>query len=235
MISLFVTALVMGAVGALHCVGMCGPIAMSLPVVSNNNFSRFISTLLYNAGRVTTYATLGFIVGLAGSGIGLMGYQQALSIGIGIIILLFIFFPSKTFSMNNPVAVFFKQCREWLGALFIKKNYRSVFFIGLLNGLLPCGLVYLAMAGAISTASAFKSSLFMAAFGLGTLPLMWSVTFFGGFVSISIRQKIRKLYPYMMAVMAVLLIVRGLGLNIPYLSPGIHNNHDGMQAISCHD
>ena len=130
----------------------------------------------------------------------------------------------------------FEKIRASLGKLFIRKNYHSVYFIGLLNGLLPCGLVYLAIAGAVSTGSVLKSSLFMAAFGLGTLPVMWSIAFFGGFINIRVRQGIKKLYPYVMFAMAVLLIIRGLGLNIPYLSPSVNNRHHAMDTyIECHD
>ena len=94
----------------------------------------------------------------------------------------------------------------------------------------------MALAGAISTGSVINSSLFMAAFGLGTLPVMWSLAFFGGFINSRIRQRIKKLYPYLMAGMAVLLILRGLGLDIPYISPSLNNDTSTtQQTIDCHD
>ncbi len=228
MITLFITALIMGAVGTFHCIGMCGPLALALPVVTDNSTSRFFSTLLYNLGRVTTYSILGAFFGIAGSSIAFFGYQQGLSVTLGIVIIIFILLPKKIFARKNMLMRIFEKIRASLGKLFIRKNYHSVYFIGLLNGLLPCGLVYLAIAGAISTGSVLKSSLFMAAFGLGTLPVMWSIAFFGGFISIRVRQGIKKLYPYVMFAMAVLLIIRGLGLNIPYLSPSVSNQHHGM-------
>ncbi len=236
MITLFITALIMGAVGTFHCIGMCGPLALALPVVTDNSTSRFFSTLLYNLGRVTTYSILGAFFGIAGSSIAFFGYQQGLSVTLGIVIIIFILLPKKIFARKNMLMRIFEKIRASLGKLFIRKNYHSVYFIGLLNGLLPCGLVYLAIAGAISTGSVLKSSLFMAAFGLGTLPVMWSIAFFGGFISIRVRQGIKKLYPYVMFAMAVLLIIRGLGLNIPYLSPSVSNRHHGMDPyIECHD
>lgn len=226
----------MGAVGTFHCIGMCGPLALALPVVTDNSTSRFFSTLLYNLGRVTTYSILGAFFGIAGSSIAFFGYQQGLSVTLGIVIIIFILLPKKIFARKNMLMRIFEKIRASLGKLFIRKNYHSVYFIGLLNGLLPCGLVYLAIAGAISTGSVLKSSLFMAAFGLGTLPVMWSIAFFGGFISIRVRQGIKKLYPYVMFAMAVLLIIRGLGLNIPYLSPSVSNRHHGMDPyIECHD
>ena len=230
------TAFLTGLFGSLHCVGMCGPLALSLPVVNNNNTSRFFSTLLYNMGRVTTYSVLGAIFGIAGTTFAFFGYQQWLSVIIGVLILLFLLFPKNKFSKRNALSILFEKIRIKLGKLFFQKNYKSVFFIGLLNGLLPCGLVYMAIAGAVSTASVLKSSLFMAAFGLGTLPMMWSVAFFGGFINLKMRTGIKKVYPYIMFCMALLLIIRGLGLGIPYLSPAL-NNHRAViqQTIECHD
>lgn len=238
MTSLFIAAFIMGSIGSVHCIGMCGPLALSLPVVTNNHTSRFISTLLYNTGRIVTYASLGAVFGLIGMSFAFFGYQQWLSVILGIIILLFIIIPKRNFvsQNNNALIRFFENIRLWLGRLFTKWNYRSVFFIGLLNGLLPCGLVYIAIAGAVSTASVIKSSVFMAAFGLGTLPVMWSIAFFGSSINMNIRVKIRKMYPYVMFLMAILLIIRGLGLEIPYLSPGLNQDQSGIkQEIICHD
>lgn len=238
MTSLFIAAFIMGCIGSVHCIGMCGPLALSLPVVTNNHTSRFFSTLLYNAGRIFTYAWLGAIFGLVGMSFAFFGYQQWLSVILGITIILFIILPKNKFvsANNNTLIRFFENIRTSLGRLFSKRNYQSVFFIGLLNGLLPCGLVYIAIAGAVSTASVIKSSLFMAAFGLGTLPVMWSIAFLGSSINMNIRLKIRKMYPYVMFLMAVLLIIRGLGLQIPYMSPVLNQDPGGVkQAIICHD
>lgn len=233
MMTVLLAAFIMGGIGSMHCIGMCGPIALSLPIVSNIHASRFISTLLYNAGRVITYATLGALFGTIGMTFNLFGLQQLLSITLGILILFFIFFPKNYYARENIITITLTKVRRSLGGLFLKKNYRSVFSIGLLNGLLPCGLVYIAMAGAIATASVFKSSMFMMAFGLGTLPLMWALSFFGSAASIGIRTGIKKLYPVFMIIVAVLLILRGLDLNIPYLSPSMNdNNHGG--GVECH-
>ncbi|HSN61408.1 MAG TPA: sulfite exporter TauE/SafE family protein [Ferruginibacter sp.] len=238
MITLFITALVIGALGSMHCVGMCGPLALSLPVVAESNAGRMFYTLLYNLGRVVTYAALGAVLGVVGASFALVGYQQALSIIAGAVILLYLVWPHNKWMLisNSRVQHFFAQIRNSLGKLFSRKNYQSVFFIGLLNGLLPCGLVYMAIAGAVSTASVAKSSLFMAAFGLGTLPVMWSVAFFGSFADFKTRATIRKAYPYLMFFMACLLIVRGLGLGIPYLSPDFNAANTGTGAvIECHE
>ncbi|MGF2412772.1 sulfite exporter TauE/SafE family protein [Ferruginibacter sp.] len=221
MIQLIIAAFAMGLLGSFHCVGMCGPLALSLPINSDSFWSKFSGALLYNAGRIVTYSLFGLVFGAIGKSVALFGYQQWLSVILGVLIIVFVILPKRvsSFSGNNYVMQFFEKIRAALGQLFFKKNNASLFSIGLLNGLLPCGLVYMAAAGAVATGDIANSVIFMAFFGLGTLPVMWSVAFFGNYVSIGIRQKIRKAYPYMMMLMACLLILRGMGLGIPYVSP----------------
>ncbi len=237
MMALLIAAFVMGGIGSLHCVGMCGPLALSLPVVATNNAGKMLYTLLYNLGRVVTYAVLGAVLGFIGASFALFGFQQGLSIIAGSLIIIYLLWPRNKLMIasNSRVQYFFASIRSKLGKLFAQKKYHSVFFIGLLNGLLPCGLVYMAIAAAVSTASVVSSSLFMAAFGLGTLPLMWSLSFFGSYITVQSRITIRKAYPYLMFAIACLLIVRGLGLDIPYLSPGINNSGTAIEkGIECH-
>lgn len=235
MAALFFAALTLGMMGSFHCIGMCGPLAFSLPLSSTSDFAKFAGTFLYNAGRIVTYSTLGLLFGLAGQSFSLFGFQQGLSIAVGVAILFFVFAPKKWFaksSNNNFFSTYSYRVRSMLGKLFMKRTYRSLFAIGLLNGLLPCGLIYMAIAGAIASADPFKSAFFMAAFGLGTLPVMWSVSFFGNYIGIGLRQKIRSAYPVLMVLMACLLIIRGMGLGIPYVSPAIKNNTREVQ--NCH-
>lgn len=235
MAALFFAALTLGMMGSFHCIGMCGPLAFSLPLSSTSDFAKFTGTFLYNAGRIVTYSTLGLLFGLAGKSFSLFGFQQGLSIVVGITILIFVFAPKKWLantSHSNMFSTYSYKVRSMLGKLFMKRNYRSLFSIGLLNGLLPCGLIYMAIAGAIASADPYKSAFFMASFGLGTLPVMWSVSFFGNFIGMGLRQKIRSAYPVLMVLMASLLIIRGMGLGIPYVSPAINNNTRDVQ--NCH-
>lgn len=237
MMALLLTALVMGALGSMHCVAMCGALALALPSVSSHPMSKLVGGLLYNLGRVTTYAIIGAILGLMGASFAWVGLQQAFSIIVGVLMLLYLLWPAAlSFKKNNGASQrFFVTIREMLGKLFFKKQYSSIYLIGLLNGLLPCGLVYMALAGAVTTGSVVNSSLFMAAFGLGTLPVMWAVAFLGGFAMVKARVFIKKAYPYMVFVMACLLIVRGLNMNIPYLSPHFETGtHQPISAINCH-
>jgi sulfite exporter TauE/SafE len=222
MLETAIAAFTIGVIGSFHCVGMCGPIALSLPLKNGSLFSKFINTLLYNSGRILTYSLLGLVMGSIGHSISVLGFQQGLSIAAGVIILLLILLPKlfpSSFKSKNIAAVFFEKIRKTFGKLFFKKNQSTLFAIGFLNGLLPCGLVYLALAGATATGNIQKAILFMAAFGAGTLPVMWTIAFWGNYINVNIRQRIRNVYPYMMMLMACLLILRGMGLGIPYLSP----------------
>ncbi|MGC4100393.1 sulfite exporter TauE/SafE family protein [Ferruginibacter sp.] len=231
MIQLLTAAMAMGLLGSFHCIGMCGPLALSLPLRSDSYSAKFFGAFLYNSGRVVTYTVLGLLLGTIGKTAGLLGVQQWLSVVLGVVIIVFIVLPKKTsfFKKNNYVQQFFANIRHQLGQLFLKQHYSSLFATGLLNGLLPCGLVYMAAAVAVATGGLLQSALFMAFFGLGTLPLMWALAFFGNFISIGIRQKIRKAYPLLMLLMACLLIIRGMGLGITYISPKMNNEKVMMQ------
>lgn len=235
MIETIAAGLVLGAIGSLHCVGMCGPIALSLPVVNTSHASKYIGTLLYNLGRVVTYAMLGVLFGLIGQSLVWMGFQQGLSIALGVLLLLLVLLPKR---FTNRIQIFPKamaSIRGGIGKLFQTRSYSSLFTIGVLNGLLPCGLVYMAIAGAIATASVVQSSVWMAAFGLGTLPMMWLMAMIGSNLKLRFRTSIRKVYPFMIAIMACLLIIRGMGLGIPYVSPSINMPTGKSAVVTCHD
>jgi uncharacterized protein len=229
MLEVIIIAFTMGVIGSFHCMGMCGPLALSLPINSDSTFSKFSGAFIYNAGRIITYSILGLIFGLIGRSFALLGFQQWLSILLGTLILLLFGLPKlfpAAFKKINPDWAFVESVRMKIGKLFKEKTQSSLFSIGLLNGLLPCGLVYMAVASAIATGDISKGSLFMIFFGLGTLPVMWSIAFFGNYVGVTFRSKIRMAYPFMIVLIGSLLILRGMGLGIPYLSPGADSEHN---------
>lgn len=232
--AIVIAAFVLGFLGSFHCIGMCGPIALTLPVQHLNGFRKFAGILIYNSGRVFTYAFLGLLFGVIGMSFNLFGWQQILSILLGsLLVLLFIssFFQKRIFNNQFIQKHWNKYIIRWLTPLFHKKNMGNLFLIGLLNGLLPCGLVYMAVAGALATGNIIYSSLFMAFFGLGTLPAMITMSFAGSFISLTMRNRIRKSVPYIIGFMGILLILRGMNLNIPYLSP-VMGMHSVVEA--CH-
>ena len=226
MIELIAIAFSIGLSGSLHCIGMCGPIAIALPINKETN-NRKLRLLTYNSGRIFTYASLGLLFGWIGKTFALFGFQQTLSIIIGSSILFVILFPKnisvKIFSFRF-LNQFFKNVRARIALLFSRKSYHSLFFLGFLNGLLPCGLIYFALAGAIATADVIKSILFMLAFGLGTLPMMFLIGYFKSSINFKLRLRLKKFYSYAIGIMACLLILRGLGLGIPFVSPKITNH-----------
>jgi uncharacterized protein len=233
MTALIMAALLMGVLGSFHCVGMCGPLVISLPLNNNSKRAKFFGAVLYNAGRVVTYAVFGLLFGLLGRSFALFGFQQWLSVILGVLIIVFVILPKRAASFEKPGVVFWlmEKLRSRLGNLFREKNQASFFTMGMLNGLLPCGLVYMAVAGAVATGDIAGSVLFMTFFGLGTLPVMWGVAFFGNYVSLRFRQSIRRAYPYMLLLMACLLILRGMGLGIPYVSPEMKAEQN--KTINC--
>lgn len=219
---LIIAAISLGLLGSFHCIGMCGPIALALPVHQYSPLKKYVGIFLYNLGRVSTYTFLGLIFGLLGQSFFLGGFQQVLSIVIGVLLLLSVILTNtKWFSSNNFgfIYSFINSVKMQLGNLFNKKGLHFLFFIGLMNGLLPCGLVYLGIAGAIASGHYIKGAEFMFYFGLGTVPIMYAVAFLGQFITLKYRNHIRHAMPFVVSIMAVMLIVRGLNLGIPYLSP----------------
>ena len=227
------TGLVLGAMSSLHCVGMCGPIALSLPTVSNTPLSKFTSAFLYNAGRVSMYMVLGAVVGMAGFGVSLLVAGRYLSIAIGLIMISLLLFPSLRVQSQAFSGGFFFHVRRSLGQFLQGKSYRSSLFSGIMNGLLPCGLVYFALGLSTATGSADKGMLFMAGFGLGNFPVMWALAFFGQAIRPVLSFRLKRLTPVLVCCAACLLIVRGLALGIPYLSPAIQTA-TAPAAIECH-
>lgn len=216
------TAFFFGLISSLHCIGMCGPIAMMLPVERSNPSKKVAQIMTYHLGRLTAYGTIGFIFGMVGKGFFMAGIQQKLSIVLGIIMIIAIVIPEKEFAKYNfskPVFRVITAIKTKLGSQFKNKSYQSLFMIGLLNGFLPCGMVYVALFGAIAMQSASFGVLYMVLFGLGTIPLMSSIVYIHSFLTPSVRNKIQKVIPYVGILIGLLFILRGLGLGIPYVSP----------------
>ena len=216
------TAFIFGLISSMHCIGMCGPIALMLPVDRTNQVKKVTQILTYHFGRITAYATIGFIFGLLGRGFFIAGIQQRLSILIGIMMIVIVLFPSKIISKYNfskPIFGIISKIKTTLGSQFTNKSYRSLFTIGLLNGFLPCGMVYVALFGAVAMQSSIFGSIYMILFGLGTIPLMSSVVYIDTFLSFSVRDKIQKAIPFLTVFIGILFILRGLGIGIPYVSP----------------
>jgi sulfite exporter TauE/SafE len=214
------TGLVLGLMGSFHCAGMCGPIALSLPLRGNNTFQKVFGGVLYNLGRTVTYGIMGAFFGLIGQGFHMVGFQRWISIAMGTFMITAILLPSffKNFSFTKG-DFFTGKLRKAIQLMFQKRSFGGLFFIGILNGLLPCGLVYMAIAGAIGTANLYYGIAFMVLFGLGTLPMMLFISLIGNMMGIVVRNKINKIIPYVVVFVGLIFILRGLNLGIPFLSP----------------
>ncbi len=217
-----VSALVLGLMGSFHCAGMCGPIAIALPLHGNAILQKIFGGVLYNLGRTLTYGVMGAIFGLLGQGVEMIGFQQKISVVMGGIMIISVLFPSLFKNQYNLTTSWTRgvgKLKSTLGKMFSIRSFSSLFFIGLLNGLLPCGLVYMAIAGAIGTGDVGLGTLYMILFGLGTLPMLFSISLAGNILSIAIRRKINKLIPVLVILVGIFFVLRGLSLGIPHLSP----------------
>ena len=202
--------------------GMCGPIAFLLPVDRKNSYKKIVQISLYHLGRLITYASMGLLFGWLGRGFYLFGFQQQLSIAIGVFMLLAILWPRQQLfktHLTNPLYKLISKVKSGLGKALKKKTADTFFTIGILNGFLPCGLVYMAIFVAIASGNAWQGALYMALFGLGTLPLMTTAIYLSGILSNSLRHNIQRMIPIFVGLIAILFIIRGLGLGIPYISP----------------
>jgi sulfite exporter TauE/SafE len=234
---MILSAIILGLLGSLHCIGMCGPIAFLLPLDRENSVKKAFQLFSYHFGRLATYAFLGFLFGVIGKSLYLFGLQQRVSVVIGVIMIISILLPKK-YSASRWFAPMYKvvsKVKSLIGVTLKSKKPSAFFVIGALNGLLPCGLVYMAVFGAIATGQMLSGAMYMFAFGLGTIPLMTSVIYMGNYVSKPVKQKVLKLIPAFVVVIGVLFILRGLGLGIPYLSPSEMVTIESVQAAhSCH-
>ncbi len=213
------TGFAFGILGSAHCAGMCGPIAVALPGSDRSGLDLVAGRLFYNLGRTLTYMVMGAFAGLLGLGAALAGYQGWLSIMAGAVILVMLLFRSRFLSTG----AFFRS--DYFKGLFNRllrtPGNSSLLSLGLLNGFLPCGLVYLALAGSAAAGSLINSALYMGLFGLGTTPMMMALSLAPGWLSPVARQRLNRFIPIGAALLAILLILRGMSLGIPYLSPDL--------------
>ena len=219
---MILSAIILGLMGSLHCVGMCGPIAFMLPVDRTSNLKKISQIFIYHFGRLMAYSIMGILFGFIGKGLYVFGIQQKLSILIGVLMIVVILIPYKTFNKYNfskPLYILISKVKNRLGKALKKKTADTFLTIGFLNGFLPCGLVYMALFGAIAMANPLEGGLYMMLFGAGTIPLMTTAIYFSGFLKGTAKQKIQRLIPVFVVFTGLLFIIRGLGLGIPYVSP----------------
>jgi len=212
-------AFFIGLFGSIHCIGMCGPLAFSIPVGENKWWVVVYDKLLYNIGRIVTYSLLGLLVGFIGKQLWIYGFQQGVSLLSGLLIIIagFTRLLKIRLSGNRFLSRLVLPVNKLLS--YALRHHSGHFIIGLINGLLPCGFVYLALAGALNTQTPVMAATFMFWFGVGTFPLMLLATISSGFIGSVVRRRINRVIPYVMVCLGFWFVLRGLNLNIPYLSP----------------
>jgi sulfite exporter TauE/SafE len=219
------SAFILGLVGSLHCGVMCGPIVLATSTLNQTGKTIFIiRQLAYNMGRIFTYLIIGAIIGLIGKGLSLVGFQQTLSIVSGLLIFTLYFYPKYApNSKNSNVVVlrFTNFLKKRIGPFIKNQNITSKFILGFINGFLPCGLVYIAAAGAIATGEPDNAAIFMLLFGLGTVPMLFGISIFHSFFGNLKNLNLSRVIPIFVATISILFILRGLNLGIPYVSPMI--------------
>lgn len=230
------SAFVLGLLGSFHCIGMCGAIAFMLPVDRYNSVKKATQIGLYHFGRLFAYGLIGVVFGILGKGFYAFGFQQQLSIIVGVLMILFVVIPRQSlnkFKFSKPIYNVISKVKLALGNALKKKSNDTFLTIGFLNGFLPCGLVYMAVFATITVGSAFNGALYMAVFGLGTIPLMTATIYFSNLIKGRMRQKIQKIIPVFVVLIGVLFILRGLGLGIPFISP-IPVFNTITNTVDCH-
>lgn len=213
-------AFFMGLFGSIHCAVMCGPLLIAINGQGSFSWTNLFNKLLYQSGRIFVYGLLGLLFGLFGNLAIVQGWQQYFSLFIGGILMLigmFYFFGKKNTKLlslqTRMIQPFVKVMGRWL--------YRpgGSFVAGMLNGILPCGMVYMALASAMNASTLEGSMSFMLLFGLGTLPLLMLFSVLAYFPRNVFRKGFNKLLPFFYLIMGLWFVLRGANLDIPYLSP----------------
>ncbi len=223
MSSLLSTSFLLGIGSMFHCVGMCGPLAMTIPFGKRSFFHLLSGLILYNTGRILVYTALGLIVGSAGLSLGLFGFFQWISILAGVLMILFAWrkWLSGSFVGKLPVQGVYRLVSRLMKSAKTYPRVLRIFLMGVINGLLPCGMVYLALLNAFSGGTAVSGAFSMLFFGLGTLPVMFFLGWSANRLSTGIRRLFGKMLPYALTIIGLLVILRGLNLGIPYVSPAV--------------
>jgi len=211
-------AFVLGFVGSVHCAGMCGPLAISLPPSGRTATGFLTGRAAYNLGRIITYCFIGLIFGLIGKSFVLAGVQRLLSITIGVLLLTGLL-ASRKLLLLVPIGRLVEGLKFMMGRILRQRSITSMIMLGVLNGLLPCGLVYVAAGAATMTGRVLDGVQFMFLFGLGTFPMMFLMGLTQKLFPAGLRLKLVKMVPLSIFLLAMLLILRGMALGIPYVSP----------------
>ncbi len=221
-----------GILGSLHCIGMCGPLALSLPLPREASRIKIATgRILYQSGRIFSYMTIGLIFGSIGGVIVIAGWQQLLSIIAGSILIIMALV--RLTGLKNKIGI--NRITEFvtrqLSIAFSGQKRSSMFLTGMLNGYLPCGLVYMAAAMTVATGDVFDAAIGMAFFGLGTFPVMFVMSMGTTFLKKRWRFRLNRYSMIFALAIGILFVLRGMNLGVKYISPQVNQD----SSIECCD
>jgi sulfite exporter TauE/SafE len=212
---MLLTALTMGLAGSLHCAGMCSPLAIA---IGQANAAGFRKRALYNLGRILTYGLLGIGAGMIGYVLPLARLQDPLSVILGIILLTMACSGVTGLRipfLNNAVSRFTGMLRMMFAKFIQRKNAGAMLLLGSLNGLLPCGLTFLALSFSLTLGTPAEGFAFMFTFGIGTLPVMLGLVSLSGLLTKTLYGNARWVSTGLMIVSGMLLIARVFLVHLP--------------------
>jgi len=219
----------LGFAGSLHCAGMCGPLLLALRGKGLAAGRGPLGPAAYHLGRLLTYGAIGALFAAAGQTLAFAGFQRWVSLAAGALLLVGLagraLAPASRWIHRATASL-----RSRFGGLLERRTLGAAMGLGALNGLLPCGLVYVAAAAAAATANLAQGIAFMFAFGLGTLPMLLGITWAGAALPAPARLKWQRAAPFAAGCAAALLILRGMALGIPYVSPEL----GAAACAACH-
>lgn len=204
------TGFLIGLLGSWHCIGMCGPIALMIPGSKGKN--RITAISLYHGGKILAYLSLGSVFGMVPAFIDSFKVQATITISVGILMILLALIPMLLNKMERSGFKIFSSyfnLKNKLAQALNKDKVEYSFYIGFLNGFVPCGMVYMAALGAMSQPNFIDSTLFMLFFGLGTLPLMSVFLFTAGYFKSAFQKHAPKLRMAAFLIVGLFMIWKG--------------------------
>jgi sulfite exporter TauE/SafE len=227
------SGLLLGLASSLHCAGMCGPLVLSMPFYSSDGHLSWRSMFEYHIGKTLMYTALGALFGVFGMGIKISGFQQVFSISFGILLLIILFGSKLHPKIGQMIQKLELYYNGFIGKVMKLGSGGAFIVLGLTNGIIPCGMVYVALGASVLAYSVGYGALFMALFGLGTLPVLTSIIAGRTLIRKKFSTSFIKIKNVTLLILALLFILRGMNLGIPYLSPQIGND-DKLECCKKH-
>lgn len=214
---MFATPFLIGLAGSLHCIGMCNPLVMA---VSGSGKKAVYRNLAYNVGRIVTYSLLGAVVSFLGMGLSIAGMQHGISIIAGIAILVIAI---ANIRVKTPSFISQKIVR--LVSSIRSKFHLSPVIMGMVNGLIPCGMTLVALGYCITLEWPFDGFMAMVFFGLGTMPAMFGISSILKKVIVKLKVSYQGIQTTLLILSGVILIGRGVA---NFDSTAHHTKDDGI-------